>query len=61
MSAPGTDPACVELAEYFLEAELQRAGRIIDTDPDVLSLAVAIQEAVEAWYRTRDQAGEGAP
>lgn len=56
MSAPGTDPACVDLAEHFLEAELRRTGADPATSAAVLSLAAAIQEAVETWYRARPEA-----
>lgn len=48
MSAPGLDPACVDLAEYFLEEDL-RPGEDLATSARVLALAAAIQDAVEAW------------
>ena len=59
MSAPGLDPACLDLAEYVLEAELERTGTDPNTSTRVLSLATAIQTAIEAWHTAH--AGEVEP
>ena len=42
--------ACLELAETILEAEHERTGTPPATSARALSLATAIQEAIEAWY-----------
>lgn len=45
------DPACHELAEYFLREDDQRKSLRAD---EVGSLAVDIQTAVEEWFFIRD-------
>lgn len=54
--------ACLELAEDVLEAELARTGTNPATSARALSLATAIQEAIEDWQIAQAiEAGEGAP
>ena len=45
---------CVDLAEAFLADELTRTGTASETSVLVLSLAAAIQDAIDAWYTTHE-------
>ena len=58
MRTPSVDPACIDLAEQVLEAELRRAGIAVATSARVLSLAAAIQDAIETWYTEEAEAAD---
>lgn len=49
MSPSGIQEPCLELAEHLLADELDRPGTSADTSARVLSLAAAIQKAVDIW------------
>lgn len=50
MNAQGIDDGCVALAEDFMAVELAQIGEDQETSALVLSLAAAIQDAVDRWY-----------
>lgn len=55
MSALPLRLRCLELAEEVLTAEFVRRGTDRHTSARALSLATAIQEAIEAWAAEHDE------